>query len=78
MSEQRMITKAQLDQSEAALCKCGSEFFTECIEIRRLSRLVTLTADDQYVPIPAILCRACGTKFEPGRQDKPKLLSSDT
>jgi len=49
--------------STAITCECGSELFTECIRVRRLSRLLTGEPEDRIFPLPVVVCKSCGKEL---------------
>lgn len=50
-----------LKDTKAIKCEeCESEIFNQVALLRRVSRFVTGTPDDQVVPIPVFACAKCG------------------
>ena len=55
--------------STAIKCdECANETFREVMFIRKVSKLITGTPKDSYVPVPTFQCASCGhinTEFTP-------------
>jgi hypothetical protein len=41
-------------------CECGSIMFTPTVSIKRISKLLTGSANDEVVEIPLLKCDSCG------------------
>jgi hypothetical protein len=50
-----------LENSNAITCEaCENDTFVEANYLRRVSKLLTGSADDMVVPVPTFLCSKCG------------------
>lgn len=47
-------------QSTPVTCECGGDIFKEACRFRKVSRLLTGAAKDSLVPLPTMVCVACG------------------
>ena len=60
-----------MDKTTPYKCeKCESEFFEDVVMIRKLSRLMSGTADDALVPMKTYRCAECkhiNEDFKPGK-----------
>ena len=49
-----------LENSTAILCEaCGNDTFVEANYLRKISKLLTGSAEDMVVPMPTFLCSKC-------------------
>lgn len=64
MKEKPPQLNVSIKDSEPIVCSCGNTTFTEAIFLRKISRLITASAKDTLVPIPAFICSACGQVCE--------------
>ena len=51
--------------------ECDSQYFTEVIMLRKASRIMLATSQDQVVPINVIRCADCG---HVNKEFKPQIL----
>lgn len=53
--------KLGLAQTSGHKCpQCGSAFFEQSLLLRKVSKFLSGTADDAYIPISVINCKQCG------------------
>lgn len=58
MSNQQM--RMSLENSTAIVCEsCGNDTFTEAVYIRKISKLLTGSAEDMIAPVPTFACLKC-------------------
>jgi uncharacterized Zn finger protein len=63
-----------MDQTTPIVCeKCGGEVFQEGLMLRKVSKIITATAQDSLLPIGTFFCVACG---HVNKDFKPEQLSS--
>jgi len=49
-----------LDNTTGLTCdECGNDTFVEVVYVRKVSKLLTGSPDDQLIPIPAYACSKC-------------------
>ena len=69
------------DQPTVTCESCGGTHFKEIVLIKKVSRLLTGTANDTLVPFPTYKCDQCGhmnEDFDLFRdEDKPKIQSDE-
>lgn len=54
--------KVNLENSTAIVCEaCGNDTFTEAFYIRKISKLLTGSAEDLIAPVPTFACLKCNT-----------------
>ena len=72
-----LTPKVNLRDSETIKCeKCESIYFREVIYIKKVSKLLTGSAEDTIVPFPTYACRDCGhinDELNPFFEDTPKI-----
>lgn len=62
-----------LENSTAIVCEdCGNLTFTEASYLRKISRLLTGSAEDMIVPVPTFVCTKCGHVNEQFQIKEPK------
>jgi len=62
-----------LENSTAIVCEdCGNSTFTEASYLRKISRLLTGSAEDMIVPVPTFVCTKCGHVNEQFQIKEPK------
>jgi uncharacterized Zn finger protein len=62
-----------LENSTAIVCeKCENSTFKEASYLRKISRLLTGSAEDMIVPVPTFICTACGHVNEQFQIREPK------
>lgn len=47
--------------TEISCVECSGTFFNMVHCLRKVSRVITMTAEDQIIPIPVFVCNECGT-----------------
>lgn len=62
-NQQRQINLAE-HGTQIFCSSCGSRFFRDVVYVYKVSRIVTGTPDDAYVPIKTLACDACGNVNE--------------
>lgn len=70
-----------LNQTTEIRCSnCNGIFFNLVYTVRKISKIITLTPDDQIIPIPVFVCNECGEVlkdsmpelFNKPEEEKPK------
>ena len=62
-----------LENSTAIVCEnCDNTTFREASYLRKVSRLLTGSADDMIVPVPTFICAKCGHVNEQFQIKEPK------
>jgi uncharacterized Zn finger protein len=62
-----------LENSTAIVCEsCGNPTFKEASYLRKVSRLLTGSAEDMLVPVPTFICTKCGHVNEQFQIKEPK------
>lgn len=73
MLEQQKINVDIRKNSKAIVCEeCGSEAFRDVIFLRKVSKLITGSSQDQIIPIPSFQCASCShinKEFTPKFED---------
>jgi uncharacterized Zn finger protein len=77
MNELQPKLNISLDKTSPIVCdKCAGQVFTEGVMLRKVSRLLTGTAQDALTPIPVFACHNCGyvnDEFLPSMLRKKKI-----
>lgn len=72
-----------LENSTAILCEaCGNDTFVEANYLRKISKLLTGSAEDMVVPMPTFLCSKCshinsGFAIPEEKSAEPKIKLSE-
>jgi uncharacterized Zn finger protein len=71
MENQQM--RVGLDNSTPIVCEsCSNSTFKEASYLRKISRLLTGSAEDMIVPVPTFICTKCGHVNEQFQIKEPK------
>ena len=63
--EQAIQLQKMLSSSTPEICSnCKGEYFIQCFNIRKVSKVITATPQDTVFPIPVFRCSDCGTPYE--------------
>ena len=54
----------QVKDTKEMTCSCGSRIFEQAISLREVSRLLTNTGREEYIPLAIIVCKNCKKLFE--------------
>jgi len=54
------ITPEMLRNSQNITCECGGLLFAEKLFFKRISALISPSGREEMVPMPVIVCEACG------------------
>ena len=48
-----------IEDTTPIVCECGNKYFTEVLEVRKISKLIIGAPNDQLVHIPGLMCTKC-------------------
>jgi C4-type Zn-finger protein len=58
--------------------ECGYRFFRDVVYVFKVSKIMTGTSEDSYVPIKTLACDKCGhvnTEFDMQEKEPEKIVS---
>lgn len=64
---------APSDTSAVQCRKCNNSFFDQPVMVRRVSRLLTGSSQDQFVFLPVLKCTECGELLKEFLPDLPEF-----
>lgn len=63
--QQPIQPKVDLSQAKDMNCiHCNNPYFIQAVMVKKISRLITGTANDAVLPVDVLLCGNCGQPFE--------------
>ena len=51
---------AAIESAENIKCNCGCTTFTQGMELKKLSKLVSPTGQEEIITLPVFICSKCG------------------
>ena len=51
---------AAIENAENIKCSCGCTTFTQGLELKKLSKLISPTGQEEVITLPVFICSKCG------------------
>ena len=51
---------AAIESAENIKCSCGCTTFTQGLELKKLSKLISPTGQEEVITLPVFICSKCG------------------
>ena len=68
----KMEDNRNINTSPIEVCECGNKVWLNGFILKRISKLLTKSGDDEMMPIPIFYCSKCG-ELAPFLKNDPKF-----